>query len=296
MSREDSIDQVRIETRLTFDTHRLEKGLSHTHFRFGFGKAVLAELAKRLELLKRTDSQYTENPKYIQALAAIGEYRRRHESAGYDLSAVQSLFPTDVWESSLKVDSACAGSIIIRRESKKNNITLPFEQLAERRHAVREYDGTPVAQDLLNHAYRIAMTTPSVCNRQATRIHQIDDPQLVADALRIQGGFNGYDMPPVLLLVTSDIRAFMNGNERNEPFTDGGLFAMNLLLALEACGLAACPLNVMFSFLQGEQTRSLLNLPDNEFLIMYIAVGNFLEQVPVCRSTRLNPQDILTRH
>ena len=65
---------------------------------------------------------------------------------------------------------------------------------------------------------------------------------LFMKALKIQGGFLGYAMPPVLLLVTSDIRAFMNNGERNEPFVDGGLFSMSLLYALEAYGLAACPL------------------------------------------------------
>lgn len=82
-------------------------------------------------------------------------------------------------------------------------------------------------------------------------------------------------MPPVLLLVTSDIRAFMNNGERNEPFVDGGLFSMSLLYALEAYGLAACPLNAMFNLSQDRQTRELLDIPDYEFPVMYIAVGNF---------------------
>ncbi len=114
-------------------------------------------------------------------------------------------------------------------------------------------------------------------------------------ALKIQGGFLGYAMPPVLLLVTSDIRAFMNNGERNEPFVDGGLFSMSLLYALEAYGLAACPLNAMFNLSQDRQTRELLDIPDYEFPVMYIAVGNFPESVPVCYSTRYEPEKIVTR-
>lgn len=100
-------------------------------------------------------------------------------------------------------------------------------------------------------------------------------------------------MPPVLLLVTSDIRAFMNNGERNEPFVDGGLFSMSLLYALEAYGLAACPLNAMFNLSQDRQTRELLDIPDYEFPVMYIAVGNFPESVPVCYSTRYEPEKSL---
>lgn len=48
-----STDKVRVETRLAFDIHRLEKGLSHVHFRLGFGKGVLSEISKRLVLLEK---------------------------------------------------------------------------------------------------------------------------------------------------------------------------------------------------------------------------------------------------
>lgn len=139
-------------------------------------------------------------------------------------------------------------------------------------------------QDAFDKVYEVAMKTPSVCSRQATRVYQITDPVTVKAALDIQVGFRGYAPPPVLLLVTSDIRACMNENERNKPFTDGGLFSMSLLYALEVYGLAACPLNVMFDLSRERRTRRLLDIPDNEFLIMYIAVGNFPGTVPVCRS------------
>jgi nitroreductase len=73
-----------------------------------------------------------------------------------------------------------------------------------------------------------------------------------------------------------------------------GLFSMSLLYALEAYGLAACPLNAMFNLAQDRQTRELLNMPDYEFPVMYIAVGNFPESVPVCRFRR-TPESIVTR-
>lgn len=179
--------------------------------------------------------------------------------------------------------------------SKKDNLKRGFVELAEGRHSVREYASTPVEHDLLDKVYQVAMKTPSVCNRQASRIYQITDPTVIETALGIQGGFRGYAVPPVLLLITSDIRAFMNENERNEPFVDGGLFAMSLLYALEAYGLAACPLNAMFSHTQDIRTRKLLGVPDCEFPVMYIAVGNFPESVPVCRSTRRTAESVITR-
>lgn len=92
-SRDESTDKTRVETRLAFDIHRLEKGLSHVGFRDGFGKGVLAEISKRMVLLEKADSNYEKNPLYLQGLAVLHEYQHRHEEDGYDLSEAKCLFP-----------------------------------------------------------------------------------------------------------------------------------------------------------------------------------------------------------
>ena len=135
---------------------------------------------------------------------------------------------------------------------------------------------------------------PSVCDRQPTRIHVYDDPTIIEQALDIQRGFNGYRTPPVLVLVSSDIRAFMTEGECHEAYVDGGMYAMNLLYALEIEGLAACPLNTMFTMSQDRRTRTLLRLPDNECFVMYIAVGRPLRTTPICRSRRRAAEQIVS--
>lgn len=138
------------------------------------------------------------------------------------------------------------------------------------------------------------MRTPSVCNRQPSRVHILLDKETIKEALRIQGGVNGYPTPPVLIMITSDLRAFMTSYERNEGYTDGGLFGMSLLLALESLGLGACPLNTMFTAKAEKRTRKLLHIPDYEVPVIYIEVGNFSEETRTCRSTRLRGEDITT--
>lgn len=151
----------------------------------------------------------------------------------------------------------------------------------------------PVARVELEKAIEMSLRTPSVCNRQPARVRIFTDQQLISKALKVQGGFGGYDIPPALLLVTADLRAFMGANEHNEGYVDGGLFGMSLLYSLETCGLAACPLNTMFSEEADEQTRSMLAVPDNEVFIMYIAVGHFRETSKICRSQRFGIDRVL---
>lgn len=42
--------------KVTFYSHQIEKGLSHSNFRYGFGKSALMNLSSALEDLKRCDS------------------------------------------------------------------------------------------------------------------------------------------------------------------------------------------------------------------------------------------------
>ena len=138
------------------------------------------------------------------------------------------------------------------------------------------------------------MRTPTVCNRQPARLRIILNSGIIGKALDYQGGFNGYKLPPALLLVTADNAVFMAPQERNEGFTDGGLFGMSLLLSLEREGLAACPLNTMMKEGPEKATRKLLNIPENENMVMYIAVGHFPDEVKTCVSHRFDAADIIT--
>lgn len=44
-----------MSTRIIFFTHQIEKGLSHSDFRYGLGKGVLAQLAPLLVQLRKSE-------------------------------------------------------------------------------------------------------------------------------------------------------------------------------------------------------------------------------------------------
>ena len=285
-----------LETRIIFFTHQIEKGLSHGNFRHGFGKGVLAEFAPLLVALRQQDRGYRNNDIYRSALSALHDYRARHEADGFDLTYMRKNFPDDLWREIGEADPRYGGVLSIKAEDKEDSASKTFVELSQARHSVREFSNEPVSATEIEQAVSIAMRTPSVCNRQPTRVHIITNADLIAKLMPIQHGFNGYPLPPALVLVTSDIQAFMNPDERNEGFVDGGLFSMSLLLALEEQRLAACPLNTCLPMQRDDATRKLLNLPDNELLVMYIAVGHFLPETKTCMSRRFDDNDIVTVH
>lgn len=291
----DTDDAVAVKAQVTFYAHQVEKGLSHSEFRYGFGKKALANLSCALNKLKSIDNQYTDNEAYRSAIAALHEYIVRHNAVGYDITEAQRLFATDVWSAVVDAEGTEGGSIVVSSSTKDNNGEKTFRELAHDRHAIREYaDTPPVTLSELTEAIDLARTAPSVCNRQAARVHVIQNADLIAKALKLQGGFNGYPMPPSLLLVTADNRSFLNVYEHNEGFIDGGLFSMQLLMSLEAVGLAACPLNTVMSVETEDKARALLHIPESENFIMYITVGHYPEQIRLCKSQRYALSSIMS--
>lgn len=283
-----------VETQILFHTHQVEKGLSHDDFRPGFGKAVLRSLAVMLERLRGEDRHYADNEVYRMAVSVLHEYVRRHQEMRFDLGYMKSIFPDPLWNEILACGDSMAGSRLMPGDTKRDNEQATFAQIARGRYAVREYAEQPVTSEELLQAVELSMKTPSVCNRQASRVHIVLDRQLIQRLLDIQGGYRGYPTPPALVLVSSDLRAFLNHTERNEPYVDGGLFAMSLLYSLEYYGLAACPLNAMFDKAKSSATRPLIGLPDYEVPVMYIAVGHFAEESRVCKSARFSAKRITT--
>lgn len=287
-------ERKQIEAQMVFYAHQIEKGLSHTDFRYGFGHVPLKQLQRIMTLYRKANPSYLNSIPYQSALAALHEYAIRHADHQSEFAYAQNLFPDSVWNEAAQAPADLGGSIVITADSKKHNSEKTFTELSTARHSIREYSDQPVTQKELNTAIQIAMHTPSVCNRQPARVKVILEPSLIKEALKIQGGFNGYQMPPALLLITADNHAFLSPQEHDEGFIDGGLFSMSLLLSLEEEGLAACPLNTMFNKKADRVTRTLLQIPNNENFVMYIAVGHFPESVKTCRSARLTSKEITT--
>ena len=286
-------DQVQMESVLIFYIHQIEKGFSFDTYQYGRGRGALSNLANISAKLGSIDTRWRDNAVYKDMVLALGEYYRRHVTAGQDVSYLTELFDEATNEDIVASSKNEYPNIQLLLSSKADNATVSFSELTERRHAVRTFSQEPVTRTELEKAIVMSLRTPSVCNRQPARVRIFTDRQLINQALKIQGGFGGYDTPPALLLVTADLRVFMGPNEHNEGYVDGGLFAMSLLYSLEACGLAACPLNTMFIEETDEKTRALLDIPDNEVFIMYIAVGHFRESSKICRSQRFGINHVL---
>jgi nitroreductase len=291
-------DVTRARARLMYHAHAIEKGLSRSDFRAGFGKIAVPGLAKEMNSWLGA-GRSPQDQFFRIGVAVMHSYFRRHEALGVDVSEFRKLFSAQIRDLIAQSGDGQGGVVAAaeERESKINsNQNRPFLDIVYGRRSVREFTPEPVQDEDVARAVQIAMQAPSVCNRQGARVHQFVDPRKIKAALDLQGGFSGYKLPPRLLLVTCDLNAFLFAAERRQPFIDGGLFMMLLLLGLEQVGLGSCSLNTAMNAERESAIRKILGIPDNEVFISFVAVGHFDPAVMVPRSKRVPVDEILVRH
>ncbi len=253
---------------LTSNYHVIEKCLAMPDFEPGHGKervdVVVGDLFKYREL--GFDLQH---PQYIAAMQAVQEYDQVHKKLNYALSM----------ELQHNIDKLLEGTSIpshsqphVSRDEFFAHQNGSFEDFARSRHSVRAYSGTNITDETINAVVDLARTTPTACNRQPNKTYVVGNKELILCIANMQGGGRGFaEKANKLFVVTSAVEAF-GSNEYHEVFKAGGMYVMNLLYALHAYQIGACPL-MWSGGKKDEQLRELLHVPDNEEIIMIIAAG-----------------------
>ncbi|EOJ96029.1 hypothetical protein WOQ_02711 [Enterococcus faecalis EnGen0340] len=292
-SKKNSNKEENIKAQLIFWGHSIEKGLSRQNIRLGFGKNVVTKLLEYMEKYDKLGFD-KQNYCYLNSMSIMRKYIEIHEKNHFDLDYIPRRY--DVILNKIKESNTEVGGVVeFNLENRLDRKKVDFKYLALNRYSIRDYDSSDVDLGLINEAIEIALKSPSVCNRQSARLYIINDKKEIKEMLQLQGGFNGYELPPCLILVTSDIQDFIDISERNQPYIDGGIFAMSLIYALEYQGFATCTLNTMFDSKKIKKTRNLLGVPESENLIVYISVGNFKNKYSVPKSFRY-PMSEITRY
>lgn len=257
--------------------HSLEKGLALPDPAPAFGIAKAYDLIKLSESYRKA---YGDDWYFRTCVGVLREYaafQTQHERAVPELDAFLTRHTV----------AEPGGTIVIRRADKQKAMSLDFGTFARSRHSVRNFSPEPVDEALILEAIDIARKTPSVCNRSSGRVYLTMDRADIDAALGVQGGARGFSQTvPCLLVVASDVGTFYKVGERNQPFIDGGLFAMSLVYALHGLGLGVCMLNWSKTPGQDKRLRNLFHIEDQHNIIMMIAVGHMPEVVRVARSPR----------
>jgi nitroreductase len=277
---------------VAMDYHRLEKGLALRDSRPGFGQKPIQDL---IYTLTHYRDRYASRHASQVAVNTLASYQRQ-QSDEHKSPAIATFL--EAWQRPAAPKNVCEGGV-------KNTSRAEIHAAAKQdlqdffasRYSVRDFSDEPVDVALIREAVRMAQKTPSVCNRQAFHAHVLTQTDHIQQALAYQNGNRGFNRQvDKLLIVTTDLRAFVSAGERNQCWIDGGMFAMSLVYALHSLGLGTCCLNWSVNWFTDKGLRKVVPLADHEAVIMMIAVGHLPEVFRVTHSPRLPLEATMTVH
>ena len=159
---------------------------------------------------------------------------------------------------------------------------------------MRQFDSKALNTEDVKKAIKIAQKAPTACNRQASKVYLYTD-KLTNDALgELIAGNTGFQQEiQNYLVVTADVSAFYDTFERNQVYVEGGLFSMALVEALHYYGIGSCILQNGEYYNKNKKIKKICkNIPENERIILFVAIGYYKNEFSYAVSLRKNVEDV----
>ena len=273
--------------------HVLEKGLTMENTRPGFGSMQIEQLCSCLKKACQNPALALQ-PQVHHATGVLKEYLDYHVGINHEL-------PSEI-RKRIEMTLSSVSSVPAKqlRSTPSEYFSMSnksYSDFTHSRRSVRNFNKLPVSKDLLLDAIAIAQSSPSSCNRQISRVHIYQDRKSIDRLLDLQSGARGWSqLVPCLLVVTGDLRMCTRPYERDMVKVDGGMYGMNLLLALHHLKLAACPLNCYFPHNKEKKVRNAGLIPNNQSLVMMIACGHPADVFELAASPRRSAEEVSVFH
>lgn len=278
-------DKAHLKYYLTKHYHIVEKGLALPEPRLGFGQPKILDVinkALQYEDLYGADDLVISIRKTFLDYLDFNKANKFNLPLGFEQAVTNFINKGN--------HDGNGGLKYIQKDFSSTLDLQEFRDFAQGRVSVRDFSSEAISAETIRDIVDIAKSAPSVCNRQGWKAHCYSDKSKIKELLSYQNGNAGFtDVIDKLLIVTADAKAFTK-YESNQIFIDGGLFSMNILLAIHAAGLGACPLNTCYPYFTEKKVKLVSGIPDNERLIMMIGIGSLKENYTVAYSPR-NPTD-----
>ena len=285
---DETFRQSRLEASIVRQVHSIEKGLSISAPRLGFGLAKLSKLFSDIEAYQALETDDLECLKF--ARDAVKAYLDFHEKKKFQSEKIEEVAKKyEALKASLKEDNESFGGVKVLNFSDLDYDVAEIEKLFLTRSSVRDFSGEPVDEEVIQKAILLAQRSPSACNRQGVRIYSIDARQYMKESGASLEGIGGFaDAADRFLLITAKRSAYAI-NETNQHVVSASMFGAYLTLALHTYHVAAC--TVQRSLMPSpvwSNLQKIHNIPEDEQIVMMLAVGNFRESALVPESKRFS--------
>lgn len=271
---------------LTKQYHTIEKGLALPDIRLSFGKKKIEEI---LTLTPKYIKSFGEDQLTENIISVLEQYVLFHEAKNVNNEIIQKI---NLFVKKYKSSKNTGG---VRPFVQPNITSKEYELFIKSRASVRDFNETQVSEKSILEAIEVAKYTPSVCNRQGWKVH-IYQAEDAYELLKLQNGSGGFrERIKTIAIITGDINYFSD-NERNQIGIDSGMFCMSFILSLYSLGIASCALNTCVSLKSEIRIKNRASIPENEKVIMYLALGYPSEGCVVAKSQRRSNESFVTFH
>ncbi|MCD8237978.1 MAG: nitroreductase family protein [Clostridiales bacterium] len=279
------------ESKILRQTHMIEKGMSLSKPRKGFGQAKIAELFEMLDGYLKLGFSPSAIP-FQNAVIALNEYVIMQKNMGYENSELNEKLSN--YQKYLEVNNS-AGIIKDTKQNIEEQAHKEYPVFFNSRHSMRQFRPEKVKTEDIKAAVCLVQKAPTACNRQASRVYFYKDEktncalgELISGNTGFDGEVNNY------LVITADVSAFYDSFERNQIYVEAGIFAMALVEAMHYYGIGSCVLqNGEYKKKNKKFKKICGNIPENERIILFAAVGYYKDEFTYAASMRKNIDDVL---
>ena len=279
---------------IIFNTHSLEKGLSHFKLRpFGKNKIriIIGLLKKQLSF-----ENYERLFSFINGINSLREYKKVYEEHKW-IDNPEYKEVSEFLEKYEKITEQKTGAYIMTKEELKIDYDIDYYKFIKSRHSTRNYKNIPLQIEDIKKAVNMAKYTPSACNRQYIKVHYYPKGKMRQNVIDYSVGKGGFYLEGVnTFIITFDVNGLIGAGERNQGYFNAGLFSTNFINAFHSLGIGTCFIQFCNSVEKEEKLKKLNEIPSNERIAVILYAGYYDDKSIFCVSPRKNFEEYFTLH
>lgn len=290
------------EYSILVDAHRVEKGLGLRSCEPGHSGALVSKLLSKLTGDAKTEAN-TKKFYFRETLRVIMAWIDYQQSCGtqgfreFDAIFEKYTALCDKLGGEYLDDlrnSLDGGAKVIPSDVLTGGRDFDFDAFVSSRHSLRSFSDTPVDEELIRQAVKMANKCPSACNRQPSHVYFSGDSEIVAKIDGLITGNKGFAGEiPSYLVVTVDRTAFQN-NEQFQWYINGGIYLGYLTLALHSLGIGHCVMQWKAFHKTENDLKALLGISREEAIIAIVGAGLPENDAKCICAQRMSDTDTLT--
>lgn len=265
---------------ISYLVHSIEKGMTNSTPR-PFGNQKI----KNIILLLNNIKDEKECFEYNLGMSCLEAYLNLYKKMGWVNKEEYKIVFDYLKDKQYKTISV--GARIIKKSELicKDN----YYNLLSTRHSVRNFENKKILDTDIEKAIKMAMLTPSACNRQMCKIYYISNSEYKNLIIKLGQGFGNFNVESVnIFIITFDINSNISIGERNQGWFNSGLLGMNFVNALHSIGIGSCFVQFGNSYRDEKIIKEKLEIPSNERIAVILAAGYYTEEEIVPYSSRKN--------